>query len=421
MCRVSVPMKIGIDSDGCYPYTISMKPPSTRMKTVIRMLCYCPAGLFLLLAAAAGGGAIWLWGWTWESTPNFHESWTEAERAALSDFEHYLRREFTADMLREQRTRIQACTGQERELSLAEYLNAVIHFREMAAPIADMLHDAAERGTAAETETTEYGDVHCFTPAILAAQTGHLNVLEVLVQHGANPNACSYIRSEFSEPLESETLLSPLLNGYFINGRRMPWESRRKTADFLLAHGAELNRARDIHGRSCSIHLILQEGAGADAPWQWALDNGLHFRHTDMPFVLNYAPTQNLPERILRENRINVNDNTGRLTLLQSLLRSFCVLRTEEEWQNYRLKDLIESRLALLLAAGEDPNLLPPEAEPQRPGESDIEFQKRCISPPLGTELPLDMVLRAYERSSSPAYRDTCERLISQLRAAGAR
>lgn len=385
MCRVSVPMKIGIESDGCYPYTISMKPPSTRMKTVIRMLCYCPAGLFLLLAAAAGGGAIWLWGWTWESTPNFHESWTEVERAALSDFEHYLRREFTADMLREQRTRIQDCTGQERELSLAEYLNAVIHFREMA------------------------------------AQTGHLNALEVLVQHGANPNACSYIRSEFSEPLESDTLLSPLLNGHFINGRRMPWESRRKTADFLLAHGAELNRARDIHGRSCSIHLILQEGADADAPWQWALDNGLHFRHTDMPFVLNYAPTQNLPERILRENRINVNDNTGRLTLLQSLLRSFCVLRTEEEWQNYRLKDLIESRLALLLAAGADPNLLPPEAEPQRPGESDIEFQKRCISPPLGTELPLDMVLRAYERSSSPAYRDTCERLISQLRAAGAR
>ena len=378
------------------------------------------AGLLFLLLSAAGGGAIWLWGWTWKSAPVYHDSWTAEERAALSDFEYYLRREFASDMLREQRLFIQSRSGEEHALSFTEYLHSVSQVREMAAPIVNMLHDAAERGTAAETETTEYGDVHGFTPAILAAQTGHLKALEVLVEHGANPNACSCIRSEFSDPLESETLLSPLLNGHFINGRRMPWEARRKTADFLLAHGAELNSVRDVHGRSCSIHLILQEGADADAPWQWALNNRLHLRHTDMQFVLNYAPTQNLPERILRENRINVNDNTGHSTLLQSLLRIFCVLRTEEEWQDYRLKDIIESRLDLLLAAGADPNLLPRNAEPQRPGESDIDFHKRRISTTFGTELPLDMVLHALEYSQHPEHRERCRRIITKLCTAGA-
>ena len=52
------------------------------------------SAILLLLAASC---AWWLWGWTLKDDPQFHESWTPQERAALTEFDTYLRKQYAAD------------------------------------------------------------------------------------------------------------------------------------------------------------------------------------------------------------------------------------------------------------------------------------------------------------------------------------
>ena len=47
--------------------------------------------LLTTLVLALGCGFGWLWSWTWKGAPDFHESWTAEERAALTAFDASLR------------------------------------------------------------------------------------------------------------------------------------------------------------------------------------------------------------------------------------------------------------------------------------------------------------------------------------------
>ena len=172
------------------------------------------------------------------------------------------------------------------------------------------------------------------------------------MKHGADPNAIAFWTVADAEPREAETPLSPLLNGLFINGRKLSWEERRATAEVLLEHGADINVSRSIHGYSCDIPLLSRAPEG-DAPWQWALNHGMNMKQSNFTAFICHPSARALVERVLREKLVDINAVDGGETVLQKMLE---MLRhnyfgdlTVEEW---------EARLDMLLAAGADPNLV---------------------------------------------------------------
>lgn len=392
----------------------------STIRKVCRGLCYSLLGVLSVAIVLAGGGALWLWGWTLKSAPNFHASWTPEEREAIAEFDLYLRQQFAHDMSR----------GLERmhesfvifgwklpELGLREQLMIAYAVRCYAAPISDMLHEAAESGNAAQTKTVSFHDDHGFTPTILAAQTAHLKALEALVRHGASPNATAYNQpDEYTEAMKGETPLSPLLNGQFTNGRRLSWDERRATAEFLLEHGADINVSDRMHRLSCDIPLMV-DAPEADAPWLWALNHGLRMKTSDLSSIIVLPSARTLVEKVLREKLIDINavDGETEATVLQSMLRR---LRynvdgelSDEEW---------EARFDMLLAAGADPNLVGGKgAQPSDALGNEGEFL--IYSNSVANIAPSDIVKEALERASAPARRDLCLRVLEKLRAAGAR
>ena len=375
-------------------------------------------GISAILLLLAGGCVIWLWGWTLKDDPKFHESWTPQEQTALTDFDRYLRHQYAAD----------AFTAMEnwqlmfkdsgmpiRTLGWREKLMAAYTAKMVAAPISDMLHEAAETGSAAQSGSVSFMDTYGFTPAIVAAQTAHLKALEALVRHGANPNSIADVRQAGCEVMEVDTPLSPLLNGQFTNGRHLPWEERRATAEVLLKHGADINCTQILHGRSCDMALMMRNPEG-DAPWQWALDNGLIMQHRNLVSIVLTPSTRALVERALRDKLVDINAVDVGGTVLQYLSRRLLFIHddglTDAEWELY---------FDMLLAAGADPNLIPQNAGPQRPGESDEEYEERLASGGLIHEFPLTIVNAALEKATTPARRELCLRALEKLRAAGAR
>ncbi len=288
----------------------------------------------------------------------------------------------------------------------------------VAAPVSEMLHRFAESGDASSADSISFQDTHGLTPAIVASQTGHLRDLEALVQHGAAPNAIAYSKPDGNTaPMEVETPISPLLNNQFINGRRFPWETRRRTAEFLLAHGGDLNSSRRMNRLSCNMALIFRTPESS-APWEWALNHGMRMDAESLNLIIGFAEGRPLLERVLREKLVNVNDGSCSRTILQSLL--FPLLRSydEEEWDFVKV---MEEYLDMLLAAGADPNLVPMEVQPQRLGESDVEYEERINNSDALKESPLDIVTKALEQAELSAHRELCLRIIDKLKLAGAK
>ena len=375
-------------------------------------------GISAILLLLAGGCVIWLWGWTLKDDPKFHESWTPQEQAALTDFDRYLRHQYAADAftaMEDWQLMFKDSGMPIRTLGWREKLMAAYTAKMVAAPISDMLHEAAETGSAAQSGSVSFMDTYGFTPAIVAAQTAHLKALEALVRHGANPNSIADVRQAGCEVMEVDTPLSPLLNGQFTNGRHLPWEERRATAEVLLKHGADINCTQILHGRSCDMALMMRNPEG-DAPWQWALDNGLIMQHRNLVSIVLTPSTRALVERALRDKLVDINAVDGNGTVLQYLSRRLLFNHaeglTDAEWELY---------LDMLLAAGADPNLIPLNAGPQRPGESDEEYEVRLASGDLIHESPLTIVNAALEKATTPARRELCLRALEKLRAAGAR
>lgn len=396
-----------------------------RVRKFWRYTGYTLAGLLIALLLAAGGGALWLWGWTWKTVPTFHESWTSEERAAITEFDAYLRQQYAADavdsMMVYART-FQEIMGEDSvSPGMEERLAAAYLARKVAAPVSEMLHCFAESGDASAADSVNFQEFHGITPAIIAAQTGHLKALEALVKHGADPNAIAFSQpDEYTETMEIDTPISPLLNGHFTNGRKLPWEQRRQTAEFLLAHGGNLNTSRSINKLSCDMALMLHE-QNRIAPWEWALDHGMNMTPNNLGLIATFAEGRPVLERVLREKSMDINDVTGSGTVLQYLIRVLLRPYDEEMWRQEQPEKLLEEHLDLLLAAGANPNLIPREAEPQRPGESDEEYEERLDNSGALKDYPLTIATEALERAKLPAHRELCRRIIEKLKRAGAK
>lgn len=395
-----------------------------KFRKIGRYVGYTLAGVMIVLLLAAGGGALWLWGWTWMGSPSYHESWTAEERTAITEFDTYLRQQYAADseavMVACVRLFLEIMGGEVFSPGMVERLAAAYTARMVAAPVSGMLHRFAESGDASPADTVGFQDIRGLTPAIIAAQTGHLKALEALVQHGANPNAMAIISDDFAKTREAETPISPLLNGHFTNGRRLPWETRRQTAEFLLARGANLNASRRINQLSCDMALMFQE-QNRSAPWEWALNHGMSMNPENLNLIITLADGGPVLERALREKLVDVNDASGTRTLMQSLLRVLQRPYDEETWGQDQPDKIMEKHLDMLLAAGADPNLIPSAAEPQRPGESAEEYVKRLHRSDALRYTPLDIATTALERAELPAQRELCRRIIEKLKLAGAR
>ena len=383
---------------------------------------YTLGGLILTTLLAAGGFSLWLWGWTWKGMPEFHESWTAEERAALTEFDRLLKAQMNeyVPMLLEQ-TNAKSCFTSP--VSIWECIDYACAIRDFFAGITNQLQQAIESGHAGGEEQVDFRNpfgcaVRGYTPAIVAAQHAQLDAMKALVQHGATPKAIAMQIDGDADNTEAETPLAPLLNGNFITGEKIPWNTRRQFAEWLLAQGADINGTRRIVGIACDLPLVcgFEEGA---APWLWALDHGKTVTVENLCNIAASRDSTALLERILQEKLVDINDASSTKTVLQVLMNQLAA-SDEEDFAELMRRD-IEQKLDMLLAAGADPNLVPLAAQPQQPGESDEAYEQRRGNTHADTGYPLDIATRWLEYTGYPPMQEYCRSIIARLRAAGAR
>ena len=320
-----------------------------------RIAAWVMSSLFTLLVLTLAGAAWWLWGWKWNSNLNFHESWSSEERAALTDFNAYMRNQFSSEM--EQVMNGTAATVEKlnEEMPIGEFpappsglaakVASEIMLRLQVAPIAAALQEVAKSGKGEPAKKTD----GVATPAIFAAQTAHLSALKALIAHGADPNTIQTTDNE-GKRIEAETPLTPLLSGAFINGRTLPWEERREELEYMLQHGANLNGTKNIISASLTVALMMHDDT---QPWQWAMERGKHVSTDDFNLLIScYNSGTSLVEYILLNKLIDVNDTSGDETPLQHLAAHMAYEDVEE-----LEKGRHEQELDMLLAAGANPSL----------------------------------------------------------------
>ena len=371
-------------------------------------------GLVAALVLPLGGGYIWLFGWTWKEAPEFHENWTVEERAALTGFDtcvqgifHETLNELTAKSF--------------TSMQLSDITQLIIQTRIMCSDVREQLHHFARCGHARDERKVYVEEQYQrigITPTIMAAGRGQLRAVEALVAHGANPNAVSKLEEKYYHPLELETPLTPILSGHFLGDAEIPWEERRKTADFLLANGADINGTKRSIGFACDMALML--GQPCDPrPWMWAIDHGKTVSMENLCTMLALKESGELLERVIREKLVNLNDTSYERTALQSLLAKLMGKKAPAAMEEQQARQLLERRLDMLLAAGADPNLVPDDAAPPRPGESEEEYQDRMNQFNGIRETPLEIVEHALQAPGSTEYHKLCERLLEKLHDAG--
>ena len=366
----------------------------------------------MTLMLALGGGYAWLFGWTWKEAPEFHENWTVEERAALTGFDTCV-----PGIFHESLNELTAKTFTAMQLS--DIAQLIIQTRIMCSDVREQLHHFARCGHARNERIVYVEEQYQrigITPTIMAAGRGQLRAVEALVAHGANPNAVSQLEEKYYHPLELETPLSPILSGQFIGDVKIPWEERRRTADFLLAHGADINGTKRAIGFACDVALMLGDPLDP-RPWMWAIDHGKTVSKENLCTMLALKESGELLERVLREKLVNLNDTTYNRTALQSLLAPLIGKKASARMEELQL---LEKRLDMLLAAGADPNLVPDEAAPPHPGESEEAYLDRMLQFDGIKETPLEIVEQALEAPGPTWYREVCERLKNKLRHAGA-
>lgn len=368
------------------------------------------------LVLALGCGYAWLWSWTWKGAPEFHENWSTEERAALTAFDAGLQAPFCESL---ELLTVHTYTATH----IFHGLSNVIETRNMCADIREQLHHFARCGHARDERMVyieELGQRIGITPTIMAAGRGHLRAVEALVAHGADPNAVSQEEEQYYHPLELETPLSPILSGNFLSDVKIPWEERRRTADFLLAHGADINGTKRAIGFACDVALMLGEPLDP-RPWMWAIDHGKTVSVENLCIMLAMKEAGELLERVLREKLVDLNDTSYDRTALQSLLISLKGKKTPAMMEEPQEQQLLEKRLDMLLAAGANPNLVPDDAAPPHPDESEEAYQDRLLQFDGIKETPLEIVEKARQTPGSTEYHELCERVMAKLRAAGAK
>ncbi len=270
----------------------------------------------------------------------FHESWSPEERAALTEFHRYLMQDFHSDMWIRHAATLEAIRSHAPEFSQAvqgeseQLRESTFHekIRQEITPILKQLAASATNGTVKEpTDST-------IRASILAAQTGYLSAVRALVAHGADVNG------QESDDMYS-TPFTEVLNGVCINGRKLPWKERKATVEFLLSQGAELNP----EGEAVLIALQLSLQIGHETePWHWALDHGRQVTPACLDTMMTCPGGYSLAERVIREKRVNVNDDGGYRTPLQALIYAATCCDYTDELQELEA----ESKLSLLLTAG---------------------------------------------------------------------
>ncbi len=350
-----------------------MTPPDTpkSRRQWWRIAAWVMGSMFTLLLLTLAGGAWWLYGWQWHSGMSFHESWTAEERAALTQFERYLHTQLAEDMglvydamedtldeiANEEPTEENEYDDEETDewtdeskatpkepLGLTTRLTMAVLMKLQIAPIDAALHEVAATGKGDPAELVSTPGGGPVSPALLAAQLADLQALKALINHGADPNIIMTYNGR-----EMECMLSPLLNGMFINSRLIPWEQRREMLDFLISHGADLNRSKKMVPLSLNIALQAREEPQV---WLWALEHGKKVSTDDFCEMLEAPEGTPLVEYVLAHQMVNVNDNSGKRTPLQALAEGLWGIAAEAiKTSRY------EERLNLLLAAGADPNL----------------------------------------------------------------
>ena len=403
-----------------------MKTELPTRRHWIKKLSLVLAGIFAVLLIACLCCYVWLWSWTWKAAPEFHENWASDERSALTAFDDRLYQIFTdsLDAVGPDSDLIDILCGVHPLRRFWNSLQNVVGMRGACADIREQLYHFARSGHAGD-ERMVY--IHLnnqrlgTSPTILAAASSHLRAVEALVAHGSNPNMLALIEEEYYEPMELETPLTPIINGIFNDGSEIPWEERRKTADFLIAHGADINGTQRIIGLACDIPLMLKQPADP-RPWMWALDHGKTVSAENMKTIVTTPAAEELLERILREKKADLNAVDDGTTLLQSFLTWVGEYRDNKDRAESIQKLQVEKRLDMLLAAGIDPNFVPAPPEPRRPDESEEDYEERtenftCFS----RFTPLETITYYHERAVEPWLRELCLRLIDKLRSAGAR
>lgn len=363
-----------------------------KLQKLWRYTGYTLVGMLITLLLAAGGGAVWLWGWTWKGTPQFHESWTPAERTAIAEFDVFLKTSFVDGALE--------YMGQPDELH--PVMKAFLA-KSICGPVSEQLRQIAETGDAA-VPGVEILSGRGVTPALLASQSAHFDALKALIRHGANPNAGLNIEPDDSEP---ETLvelpLTPLISGDFIHPDiNIPWEERRIIADFLIEHGADINANRII-GLCCFKPYMLREEKDS-APWFWAIEKGYKATGEHLQLMINFEGAQlELIEAMLKSNPGLSNAVDNGKTPLQHLAK---IAGDEPQ----RLAEL-EPILKLLMQYGADPALLPSGTDEYDEPESRLPLQILRDNPPECCRLRTDAAPLQRDTSAYVIWQRMCELL----------
>ena len=424
------------------------------------------SAIILLTSGTAACALCWLYSWTWRSElSDFHESWTAEERKALTGLHSYLCHQWVKDAvgtlpvlvsipgkqkkaaeeayfkfsyespehelppLEEQRKIITAWREQTPALSMSNRLKAACIVRCIMAPVAEQLEEIAATGNAAcpspQVETDSFllnqlrvDDVTGMTPAIAASQSGHFDALRALIRHGAAPNA--QMRTHYShipgDDTEGDLPITPLLGGISTTSLRYPWSERMRHAEFLLQHGADLNHSPFV-ALCCSIDLIIHKHPGT---WLWALEHGLTPSINDFCSIIEHPDTLPLIRYILEHKLVDINDRSGNATPIQTIV--WAAIRAESMDKLTALEP--EEKLTLLLQAGANPNLICSNAAPQRPGESDEEFEERQDYTPRWAATPASERLKSRIEeladstdADTAARRKLLERLAELIRA----
>ncbi|MGN0836878.1 MAG: hypothetical protein ACI4OS_05500 [Akkermansia sp.] len=392
-----------------------------RKKCVRFFLCL--GGAVLALALGVAGCYVWLFGWTWRSLPDFHASWTPAERSALTAFQRDLHQLFESELasLAEDLEDVDIGSDRGEWKSLRDGLNAIFDRRDILSDISAQLRRAAGTGQAAEQPASFNFKLRTgirlenITLAFMAARLGSLGALEALVAHGADPNALFAVCAPDGSQLPGDTPLTPVINGRFLMQRKISWAERRRTADVLLQHGAgpDGESRRRLIALACDLPMVLGD-ADAEQVWLWALDRGIPMGVRDLCAMVGEEAVDPVLERVLREKLVDLNDTGGNQTVLQSLVLAMSRGDAEEAAVFERL----ERRLDLLLAAGARPERIPRSAEPRRPDESQEAFEARYEGEP---STAIECAEFSLEAAEEPELRERWQRVLEKLRAAAAR
>lgn len=286
---------------------------------MLKLIC----GVILLTAAAISGAYIWLSAWKWYPLPDFHESWTAEERAALSKFDSYLKdgelgKAFlTAQKgISEMMANLQIRLGGEgmpaderlREL-LVQHAVTLYVSHAIGSPMRRELAAIAASGSAKrpplrieETDTTD-------TPARFAVFVGHTDAAKAMIRHGADPN--------FHDHGMKESLLSSLLSNISLTGKHpLPLNERLAMADWLTEQGTDVRSLRESLRYA---PMLAQQEAESILRWLHSHHFGTEPYENGAPvYEFMYQPAEmDFWKEMFSSGKLSINDTRGNKTPIQ--------------------------------------------------------------------------------------------------------